>query len=241
MNKKKRTILILLTIAISIIVICSLSVTIYLSTGYKASINPEMLESDDEIKVENDDDYIAFIPKKYDKGLIFYQGAKVDEASYAPLIRKIANEGILCIIAKMPFNFAIFDVDAAEDIIDEFDDIPIKWYISGHSLGGSMASMYAAKNKDEIEGVILLASYSTEDISDLNVLSIYGTNDKILNLEKYEETKVNYPKDLIEIIIEGGNHAYFGSYGEQKNDGIATVSHNEQINITVEAVLNFLE
>lgn len=241
MKNKKRVIIILSIIALSVLIILATSVMIYLSTGYKANIDSKLLESDENITVENDDDYIAFIPNEYTKGLIFYQGAKVDEKSYAPMIREIANNNILCVIAKAPFNFAIFDVDAAEDIIDEFDDKKIDWYISGHSLGGSMASMYAYDNKDEIKGVILFASYSTKDISDFNVLSIYGTNDKILNLEKYNETKENYPSDFTQIVIEGGNHSYFANYGEQKNDGEATISRDEQINISVNAVLEFIK
>lgn len=216
MNKKKRVVIILSIMILSIILICISAVTIYLSTSYKAQIDSSLLESSDEIKVINDDDYIVFEPTQYDSGLIFYQGAKVEEAAYAPMIRKIAKSGVLCIIAKMPCNFAIFDADAADDIMDEYEELDIKWYISGHSLGGSMASMYAYDNKDEFEGVILFASYSTKDISDLNVLSIYGTNDEILNLDKYNETKKNYPKNMIEVVIEGGNHSYFASYGEKK-------------------------
>lgn len=241
MKNKKRVIIILSIIALSVLIILATSVTIYLSTGYKANVDSKLLQSDDNITVENDDDYIAFIPDEYTKGLIFYQGAKVDEKSYIPMIRQIASNNILCVIAKAPCNFAIFDVDAAEDIMDDYDDKKIDWYISGHSLGGSMASMYAYDNKDDIKGVILFASYSTKDISDLNVLSIYGTKDQILNIGKYNETKENYPSNFTEIVIEGGNHSYFANYGEQKNDGKATISREEQINISVNAVLEFIK
>lgn len=241
MNKKRKIAVISIIATASILLVCFIIMLSYFLNYYKAEIDNKLLEDDELINVINDDDYIVFEPKNYDTGLIFYQGAKVDEQAYAPMIRKIAEAGVLCVIAKMPCNFAIFDIDAADDIMDEYEDENIKWYISGHSLGGSMASMYAYDNKDEFEGVILFASYSTKDIKDLDVLSIYGTNDKILNAKKYEESKVNYPSNMTEIIIEGGNHAYFASYGQQKNDGEASISMEEQMNISVEAVLEFVK
>jgi len=36
-----------------------------------------------------------------------------------------------------------------------------------------------------------------------------------------------------EYCIDGGNHAQFGSYGEQAGDGAAAISWEEQINIAV--------
>lgn len=241
MDKRKKRIIIISLLVLSFIFVCILSLTIYLYTGrYKSNIDSNMLKSDELITVKKDDDYISFIPKEYSNGLIFYQGAKVDEKAYIPMMRKIASEGILCVIAKMPFDIAIFDADAAEDIIDDFND-NIRWYISGHSLGGVIASAYAADNKNEIDGVILFASYSTKDISDLRVLSIYGSNDKILNKKKYENSKKNYPSDFTELVIEGGNHANFGYYGKQKGDGETSISREDQIDISVDAIINFIK
>ena len=66
-----------------------------------------------------------------------------------------------------------------------------KWYIGGHSLRGAMAASYLSGCADSYEGLLLLGSYSTEDFSntDLSVLSIYGSEDMVLNREKYEECK----------------------------------------------------
>ncbi|MBN2882364.1 MAG: hypothetical protein JXN10_02475, partial [Clostridia bacterium] len=41
--------------------------------------------------------------------------------------------------------------------------------------------------------------------------------------------------------ITGGNHAYFGNYGEQKGDGTASISREEQQNITAKAVIDFMK
>ena len=105
-----------------------------------------------------------------------------------------------------------------------------------------MAASYVSKNTDKFEGLILLASYSTADLGDsgVKVASIYGSLDGVMNTEKYEEYKSNLPADLEESVIEGGNHAGFGMYGEQKNDGIAAIKSAEQISITVDLILNFV-
>ena len=39
---------------------------------------------------------------------------------------------------------------------------------------------------------------------------------------------------------EGGNHAQFGYYGEQRGDGIATITHEQQLEATTSAIASFL-
>ncbi len=138
--------------------------------------------------------------------------------------------GILCLIVEMPANLAILDVDAAEGLDTLYPHIE-RWYIGGHSLGGSMAATYLAGNEKWIEGLVLLASYSTADLSDsgYEVLSVYGSEDGVLNKASYEKYRSNLPEDFEEAIIYGGCHAYFGMYGMQEGDGIPTVSNAEQI------------
>jgi len=180
-----------------------------------------------------------FVPENPQAGIIFYPGGKVEYTAYAPLMQKLAEEDILCIVPKMPLNLAVLDVDAAEDIMKQYPEIT-DWYIGGHSLGGSMAANYAADHADELEGLILLAAYSTVDLtgSGLEVFSVYGSEDKVLNMEKYEEYRSNLPEDVYELIIEGGNHAGFGSYGAQEGDGEAAISSSEQIEMAVEFFVN---
>ncbi|MBO7714508.1 MAG: hypothetical protein J6S85_13110 [Methanobrevibacter sp.] len=45
---------------------------------------------------------------------------------------------------------------------------------------------------------------------------------------------------LTEYVINGGNHAQFGSYGIQSSDGIATISPENQRNQTEKALLDFI-
>ena len=106
-----------------------------------------------------------------------------------------------------------------------------------------MAASYLGDHMEEYAGLILLGSYSTENISDtdLEVLSIYGSEDQVLNRDKYEVNKKNLPQATEEVIIDGGCHAYFGMYGEQDGDGKAAISNEEQIAITSWQIAEFTE
>jgi hypothetical protein len=102
-----------------------------------------------------------------------------------------------------------------------------------------MAASYMAKN-DYIKGLVLLGSYSTADVSDRPTLSIYGTEDGVMNGKKYEEYKSNIGGNLTEIVIEGGCHAYFGTYGAQEGDGTPTIDNYTQINLTADYIADFI-
>lgn len=112
------------------------------------------------------------------------------------------------------------------------------WYIGRHSLGGSMAASYLEKNPDAYEGLILLGSYSTADLSDsdLTVLSIFGSEDAVMNREKYDDSKSNLPEGFTEVVLDGGCHVYFGMYGAQDGDGTPTIRNEDQIYMTAEHI-----
>ncbi len=162
--------------------------------------------------IEKQGDFTVFYPvTETDKniGFIFYPGGKVEDTAYIPLLIKLSQNGITCILVKMPFNLAVFNITAADGVYEMLPDIE-KWYIGGHSLGGAMASSYAETNSDIIRGLILLAAYPVNSM-DLPVIAIYGSEDMVL-----DKTKID--KNLYQYEILGGNHAYFGNYGEQKGD-----------------------
>lgn len=184
----------------------------------------------------------AYIPENPSVGFVFYPGGKVEHTAYAPLMQACAEHGILCVLIEMPFSLAVMDIDAADGIQEHFPEIE-DWYIGGHSLGGSMAASYLADNAENYSGLILLGSYSTTHLScaDVDVLSIYGSEDAVMNREKYAENLCNMPADFSELIIEGGNHAGFGMYGEQEGDGEATISSAEQIEIAADAIAEFVK
>lgn len=207
-------------------------------------IAKEILETTNVDHLVKDNNMVVFNPKigKNNKGIIFYPGGKVDYLSYIPLMSDIAKEGYTTVLLKMPFNLAVFDQNAAQRVIKEYVDID-SWYIAGHSLGGAMGSIYASKNEDKIDGLILLGSYPGADLSslDFKMLSIYGKEDEILNRDSFEEKRIYAPRDTRYVEIVGGNHAYYGNYGDQDGDGKATITTKEQQNITIREILDFLE
>lgn len=231
-NKIKRKILIASAVLAALIAVVVGGCAIYLSDYYHAADGSIVaFEPADGISsYELDNGNVVFEPNDARIGFIFYPGGKVEHNAYQQLMAELARQGILCVLVKMPFNLAVLDVDAADGIKESFPHIE-EWYMGGHSLGGSMAASYLSDNIDEYEGLVLLGSYSTADISEsgLKVLSVYGSEDKVMNREKYDECKKNLPSDFDEVVIDGGCHAYFGTYGAQDGDGIPTVSNEAQI------------
>ena len=107
-----------------------------------------------------------------------------------------------------------------------------------------MSAFYMSQYSENFKGLILLAAYSTHKLSDkkLKVLSIYGENDQVLKMNNFLKYKSNLPlKNLEEHVISGGNHGNFGSYGFQKGDGKATISADEQQEITADYIRNFIK
>ena len=242
-NKRKRkifiiTISVLLALAL-IIVACA----IYLGDYYRADNEAiSVFLPQGTTWKEEPDGRIVFEPEGATKGLIFYPGGKVEYTAYVPLMQACAERGILCILLEMPFNLAVLDINAADGIQNKYPEIK-DWYIGGHSLGGSMAASYLKNNVEDYKGLILLGSYSTADLSatNLDILSVFGSEDKVMNREKYEKNKSNLPNDFTEYVIDGGCHSYFGMYGEQDGDGTPTITNEEQIRLTVESIVKIME
>ena len=194
------------------------------------------------ICAEKSGNVLAFIPSEAETGFIFYPGGKVEYTAYAPLMRALAEKGVLCVLIEMPLNLAVLDIHAADGIAQWYPQVK-SWYIGGHSLGGSMAASHAAKNTDVYEGLVLLGAYSTADVSQsgMEVISIYGSEDRVMNAEKYAENIGNLPAGFEEYVIAGGCHAGFGSYGPQDGDGTPAISGEEQIAQTVRLLTAFFE
>lgn len=218
-----------------LLLVCIGAAAVYVSGGYDAAEAAlQALESDETVTVERIEGAIVFMPKDPKEALIFYPGGKVAHEAYAPLMRAYAMEGMACILLEMPFDLAVFDMNAAKEYRYLYPEIE-EWYLGGHSLGGAMAASHLESHVEEYEGLILCASYSTADFSgtDLEIVSVYGSNDEVLNAEKYQECRSNLPQDFAELVIEGGNHAFFGMYGPQEGDGTAAITNESQIVTTV--------
>lgn len=166
-----------------------------------------------------------------DTAIIFYPGAKVEAEAYLPLLDQIRQLGVTCILVHMPFHMAIFDANAAENVIAQFSEYQ-HWYIAGHSMGGAMASKFASDHPDQVDGLILMGAYIYGNYPDEKTLTIYGS------LNQSVEDHIDYTENIVE--IAGGNHAQFGNYGPQKGDLPATITAEEQQKQTVEAIEAFL-
>ncbi len=243
-NTSKRKILIITLSVLSAIAIVFGACALYLCDHYKADEGAvSVFAPTENISVSTmKNGSVVFEPKDATVGFIFYPGGKVEHRAYEPLMAELARNGVLCVLVRMPFNLAVFDINAADGIQESYPQVT-EWYIGGHSLGGSMAASYLSDHTNEYKGLVLLGSYSTADISDseLDVLSVYGSEDRVLNREKYDENKSNLPNDLTEVVIEGGCHAYFGMYGAQDGDGEPTISNHEQIRITAENIIKIIQ
>lgn len=229
-------------IIVAVIVILAAVCVIYVSDYYRADDEAIMAFSTmSKVQVQYGSDMVVFGDEKSDIGFIFYPGGKVEYTAYEPLMAACSEKGVLCVLLKMPLNLAVLDINAAEDITGQFPQIS-HWYIGGHSLGGSMAAAYGEEYYDKLCGVVLLGAYSTADLSEtgLAVLSVYGSEDGVMNREKYDKYRSMLPEDMREIVIEGGCHSGFGMYGTQAGDGEPSITADEQINITAEEIYQFL-
>lgn len=235
MKNWKKIALVLVVVTVLLVSACGL----YASDYYRAE--ETAVATTEAVSVEITEDRAVFVPEKPEAGLIFYPGGKVEFIAYAPLMAKLAEQNVLCVLLKMPLNLAVLDIDAAEGIPETFPDVE-NWYLAGHSLGGSMAASFAGKSANTYDGLILLAAYSTADLTDtdLKVCSLYGDRDGVLNMEKYNQYRSNLPEDTVELVLEGGNHAGFGSYGAQEGDGASTLASGQQLQWTADTIADFI-
>ena len=59
-------------------------------------------------------------------------------------------------------------------------------------------------------------------------------------MEKYNDSKDLIKNNFTEFVIDGGNHAQFGYYGNQSGDGIAQISPELQQNQAANKIISFI-
>lgn len=231
---------------IAVILASAVGLIIWASTG--PGPQPEALRamrSDESVAVEIEP-WLVFRPIGMDPeaGLVIYPGGRVDPRAYSPPARAIAAEGHLVVVARMPLDLAVLNVNEAAEVMEAFPTIE-HWAVGGHSLGGAMAASFADSHQDQVEGLVLWAAYPADsnDLSDsdLKVVSIYGTRDGLATPEKIGASRALLPPDTRWEAIEGGNHAQFGWYGPQSGDNPAAIGHEEQQERVVSATVALLE
>lgn len=174
--------------------------------------------------------------------LLFYPGGLVSPLAYLPILGQLSQEAhITVLIPHMPLGLAVLDADRFELVKDA--TLPV--FIGGHSLGGAMAVPMINTYPNQFKGLILWGAYpgKGDDISksDVPVLSISGSRDGLSTPEEINEAKTRLPNTTTYAVIEGGNHAQFGHYGEQEGDQRATLSRGEQQEQVVAATATFIQ
>ena len=228
-----------------ILVIGVLGVVVWSRTGtYPArEVAEAALQSTNRVTITQDR-WIVFEPDQESEiGLIFYPGGLVEPTAYAPILHKIAENGVLVIITPMPLNLAILNTGAANAVIEAYPQIST-WILAGHSLGGASAAIFAENNPGAVDAIVFWDSYppDSSNLSDntISAISIFGTTNNLPNTENFNDKKHLLPPGTIFIAIEGANHAQFGDYGPQKGDVVAAMSLADQHERVAEIMLDFI-
>lgn len=190
----------------------------------------------DHIQRVNDFDQISFFVDQPKKNIIIIPGGKVNPESYSYLAIMLALEGYDVTIVKTVFNLAILTPNYGARFLRE----DIENVVIGHSLGGTVASMFSS-GLDEVTDIIFLAGYPIADVSDKRVLIITAQFDLVLDQRDLDDSEELLPNDAVIYEISGGNHGQFGWYGIQKGDGTSTILTIEQQHIVIEQIIGFIE
>ena len=234
MKKFKKIVITIISI-IAVLLIAA-ATYVHFSTYQPSSVAQQAAKSSQTI-----DNATVFKAKHNKMTVIFYTGAMVQPNSYSIWAKQVANAGYTVKIVHFPLNMAFFNTNAADKLAGKNEN----YVVGGHSLGGAMASRYGHNSHNKnLRGIFLLGAYADEkgrlDKTDLDVLSITATNDKVLNWTNYQANKKYLPKNTEYKSIQGGNHGGFGSYGHQKGDGKATISNHTQQNEVAHLLINWL-
>lgn len=174
--------------------------------------------------------------------VIFYPGALVDPGSYSIWAKQVAAAGYPVYVARFVLDLAVLQPNQATKILDGNKR---SYVIGGHSLGGVMASRYAANKADSrLKGVYFMASYPDQkgrlDRTNQAVLSITASHDGVLSWSNYRTSKKYLPAATTYLQINGGNHSGFGDYGQQKGDQPAKISNTQQQQQIAAMMINWL-
>ena len=232
-TKTKRKLRISLISLLAVLILLAGGFYIYTLDYYRAddTAHQTLVSNNSTIKIQ-DGMTVFYPPSEVDmqSGFFFYPGGKVEAQAYAPLLQALSGRGITSVLIPMPFNLAVFGVNKADRVFAALPGIR-NWYVGGHSLGGAMASSYAGKHAEKLAGLILLGAYPLND-ADMPTLALYGTYDNGLDMQKLRGAQFTE--------IKGGNHAYFGNYGDQKGDGTALITRTEQQAQAIDAMETFI-
>lgn len=208
------------------------------------------LGSDPAVRVERTPTSITFTPTSPHPGaLLFFTGALVEPAAYAPLMRRIAERGHVAVLVPLPTRSAPMQRHRLEAVararsIMQFSP-SLRWVIGGHSKGGVIAVEVARTHPEMLAGLLLVGTSHPREsnLSGLRipVLKVSGSRDGLASPEEVKQYASNVPPHTRFVEIKGGNHAQFGYYGFQLGDRGATISREQQQAELLRAIVQLLE
>jgi pimeloyl-ACP methyl ester carboxylesterase len=206
------------------------------------------LQGTSDVAVTRGEGYRIFEPTSSarDTGLVFFAGALVDPAAYAPLMVEVARAGCPAVLVELPRRGAFGGADGSDVLVRARDGMRAagavrRWVIGGHSKGGAVAAQFVRKSRNDVAGLVLIGTSHPRDFSlahiTIPVVQVYGTRDTVADVEKLEANRANLPADTRRVRIDGGNHSQFGYYGFQPGDWPATITREAQQRLTRDAVI----
>ncbi len=212
-------------------------------TSYQSRNLPENTFNDDgKVTVEKSKDKITFlsINSNNKNEIIFFQGGLTDPKAYAPLCRKIAENGFTCHLIKMDWRMPNWDYKKIEEMFDLKNG---HYIIGGHSQGAKMASQFVYENPDLMKGLFLLGTSHPRDYdlsnSNIPAIKLYAELDGLASVSEVMENKDKLPQHTELVEIKGGNHSQFGYLGKLLTDETATINLAEQQHLTLEKLVEF--
>ncbi len=195
------------------------------------------------ISVIESDDKISFKSKapKNELEVVFFQGGLTDPRAYAPLCRKIAENGFTCHLIKMDWRLPQYDYQKVSKLFDLNEG---NFVIGGHSQGGKMAAQFVYENPNVFKGLFLIGTSHPRDI-DLSIqnipcIKLYADNDGLASVNEVMDNKSKLPNHSKLILIKGGNHSQFGYLGKLLMDSSPDISLEEQQNQTYNNLIEFI-
>ena len=196
------------------------------------------------VSVIETEDQISFKSNTTDSQLevIFFQGGLTDPKAYAPLCRKIAENGYTCHLIKMDWRLPQYNYQKISSLFNLNEG---NFVIGGHSQGGKMAAQFVYENPKIFKGLFLMGTSHPRDINlsaqNIPCIKLYAENDGLASVEEVMENKNKLPKDTKLILIKGGNHSQFGYLGKLLMDSSSDISLEEQQNQTYNNLIAFID
>ena len=204
----------------------------------------DLIKSDSEINIIYDkDNNLVLSPynRANKEAIIIYPSSGIEPKGYIGIGRKLASMGYKVVIAKIPMNYPFFSFNKADKIISA-NPKELSWYLVAHNTSGEVAAKAATGNK-KIRGVVFMGTYPiSEDLRVINepVLTIWGTNDGVLDFSKFNTYKANLPTGAKYQEIVGGNNTNFADVEIISKDHKARISAASQQDKAVKAIDRFI-